>query len=79
MDKALKTRLRTFAALKKNWDSYGAEPITPIAIEATAQLLERIYVFPTVIGGILVEFGNPEVFSFEVSAEGELVELSEAE
>jgi len=53
-------RLKSFAELQEDWDSYGASPINPDAIEGTKVLLDAIrdgeaQVFPTRDGGCQIE------------------------
>ena len=61
------------AALKANWDSYGAPPITPAAIE-TAKWLHSHWptasVVPTPTGGVQLE---TEALEIEIGADGLVV------
>jgi len=56
-------------ALRWNWNSYGAPPITEAAIEAMA----NFYVVPASDGGIQLEahFGGKD-FELEISPEGKM-------
>jgi len=61
------------AALKANWDTYGAPPITPAAIE-TAKWLHSHWptasVVPTPTGGVQLE---TEALEIEIGADGLVV------
>ena len=41
--------------LKEDWDSYGALPISPVAVEAAMRCLNQITLVPTAPGGVTLE------------------------
>lgn len=43
------------ARLKADWNSYGARPISPVAIQAAMDLLNQIVLIPTARGGVQIE------------------------
>ena len=53
--------LDAFAALNADWDSYGALPISPVAIEKARILLASLAVVPLPSGGVQVEIGDVEI------------------
>lgn len=63
------SRLNDFLSLPPNWDSYGAEPVSMVAAQATISLLETImspttpipYVVPTSNGSIQLEWHEIDV------------------
>lgn len=65
LDVAL-ARLGGLADLPDGWDSYGAPPISPVAIAAAAQGLRecadlpRPYVYPTTAGGVQLEWPDAD-------------------
>lgn len=76
-------RIRSFSALSLNWDSYGAHPLSPVAIATVDHILVQslrlpIYEAGTVVdavpspdGGVLVEWESPSVrFQLRVHADG---------
>lgn len=57
MLKNLESILQELAELKPDWNSYGAPPIHPDAINQTRQLLENdCSIVPDTDGGVSVEF-----------------------
>lgn len=60
-----------FSSLKKNWDSYNADTISQVAIEAAIKLLDNLFtndlsevkvnVFPMRDGGIQFEFDGSTI------------------
>lgn len=48
-------RLKELEALKENWDTYGARPITKEAIEAARSFLSTLTVVPCSDGGVQIE------------------------
>lgn len=77
--KKLRIKIESFLKLKKNWDGYGAEEITPISIAVACSVLDKlstttdinlVSVFPLVNGGIQLEVGDLkeiEIFNYEVT------------
>jgi hypothetical protein len=61
MIKNLETILQELAELKPDWNSYGAPPIHPGAIDQTRQLLDSYCsIVPDTDGGVSVEFHTPD-------------------
>jgi len=58
-------RLESFKALAPDWDSYGAKPIDPRAIEVARALVpfirDGIQVFPMKDGGVLFETDDADI------------------
>lgn len=55
---------------KENWDTYGARPISKLAVEAA----KKVWVSPTVNGGIQLSWDD-ENASVEFDAAGEIVSI----
>jgi hypothetical protein len=59
-------RLEELAALKPNWDSYGAEAINPLAIQCAKAMLWRLgpgwIPVPTSDGGVQLEGSHLECY-----------------
>jgi hypothetical protein len=68
--------LAYFRALEPNWDSYGADPISEIALEVADALIARAVVPPYVIapicdGGVQAEWlGGGKRLEIEVTVQG---------
>ncbi|MHB1732018.1 MAG: hypothetical protein ACYCU8_00920 [Ferrimicrobium acidiphilum] len=61
MIRNLETILQELAELKTDWNSYGAPPIHPDAINQTRQLLENCCsIVPDTDGRVSVEFNTPD-------------------
>jgi hypothetical protein len=63
----LKLRIESFSELRKNWDPYDADEITPQSIITSCNVLDlisktydinEIYVYPMRNGGIQFEIGD---------------------
>ena len=68
-------REATFAellALGENWDSYGAEPINPEAIDKMREMLEAEWIVPVNDGGVYVSWGDAEQAGFTVRGDLEV-------
>ena len=65
--------LGAFAALDADWDSYGALPISPAAIEKARILLASLAVVPLPSGGVQIEIGDVEIEIYADSPEEYLV------
>ena len=72
-------KIDSFSELKKNWDSYGAEPPNPKAIEYGKEVLRKIYeevkiipkhVEPTANGEIGLIYGKNLDIELEVMSNG---------
>ncbi len=72
-----KEALDRLLELKKNWDSYDAEPISPDAVRA-AELIFNPQIIPTVVGGVLVEWRwvGESCVTIEFNAKGEVSGVS---
>lgn len=58
--------------LKADWNSYGAPPISPIAIQAAMDLLNQIALVPTARGGVQIELHTDRWdFELEFGADGQ--------
>jgi len=75
-------KINGFKYLKKNWDSYDADPISEIAIIKSLEIvsyikdfknLYKISVFPMRNGGIQFEFDADINIELEVVSNGELI------
>lgn len=71
--------IKAFKELKRNWDSYGAEPIGEKAIHEaqlifnslSALQIPKPVISPTTKGGIRFQWDNDnQVFSFELNSHG---------
>ena len=73
-------RIDGFADLTEDWDSYGAPPIAPSAIEATKRVLTilsevKVQTAPTCQGGISIEWHGPSGdLELEIMPDGETIE-----
>lgn len=57
--------------LKADWNSYNALPISPIAIQAAVELLNRIVLVPRANGGVKIELHTGRWdFEFEFEPDG---------
>ena len=70
-------RLDEFKSLEENWDSYGAQPISPKAIDRAKDLLRvcspPCFIAPLADGGVQLEWECPDAnrrAEVEVNAEG---------
>lgn len=76
-------RIRSFSSLPQNWDSYGAQPLSPVAIATVDHILVQslrlpIYddgavvdAVPSPDGGVLVEWESQSSrFQLRVHADG---------
>ena len=65
MNAATESRLNALKELGKNWDSYGADPMDPKAIEKARKLLEVIQteplIFPTVEGSVALCWNDEDI------------------
>jgi hypothetical protein len=50
------SRFDELLALPKSWDSYGADPISPKAVEAAQLFLARMDITPCNDGGVQLEW-----------------------
>lgn len=67
----LLSRIVELAKLGKNWDSYGAEPISLTAIDAAIDFLEKIVVGPRTDGGVSFEVRHAGLeFSIDFGPDG---------
>ena len=76
-----RNKLQELSQLEKNWDSYGADTITTIAIDVATIILETLeamsfpipWIIPTADGGISFEWhkANAE-FSLSINELGDL-------
>jgi len=88
----LEARFAHIAALKENWDSYGAGPISPAALAAARAFLDDAQVVPCSSGGVQLEWhtlggdvelqfnpdGTADFFASNVSDRDELAEAQAA-
>lgn len=73
-------RVRSFAKLEENWDSYGASPISAEASIKALETLDRLevigfpppYVYPTTWGGVTIEFQHP-LDELDITEKGEII------
>ena len=70
-------RLDEFKSLEDNWDSYGADPISPKAIATAKSLLRACtppdFIAPRADGGVQLEWECPDInrgAEVEISAGG---------
>ncbi len=70
-------RLDEFKSLEEDWDSYGADPISPKAIVTAKNLLRTCsrpdFIAPLADGGVQLEWECPDInrgAEVEISAEG---------
>ena len=65
MNAATESRLNALKELGKNWDSYGADPMDPKAIEKARKLLEVIQTEPLIIptrdGGVALAWHEEDI------------------
>ena len=65
MNPAIIARLNALKERNKNWNSYGADPVNPKAIERARHLLAVLktepLIFPTVDGGVVMSWGDEDV------------------
>lgn len=70
-------RLQSFLALKTNWDSYGAPPISPQAVWRAQELIEEMQAVPTVNGGVQLECHmSQQSIEIEMDSDGRITSVA---
>lgn len=67
----LAEKLDELGSLEKDWNSYGAPPISAAAIETASKWLDHVFVGPMNDGGIQIEWHMAGLdFEIEIKADG---------